>query len=447
MSATFHLLVLHPDEARALAVAGVDGPALPSMTPAEPFFALTEEVVAFAAEQLGVQATVLRCLAQQRDGDALQAVMVLEPHGDVPLPTGGRWVGCEAVDDLPLPEILRAAVGACLAEEADPARIHPLRAPWAVRGWRSRFETWVRDALAGEGYDVRGVLEQRKQWGITSLWRARTDRGFVYAKATPPLMHAEAGVTRLLAGWFPESIPQVVAADTARGWLLLEDFGGEVLGRFEGGENVVGEVARGFAAMQTATVARGAALLAAGAADRRQNVLAVQLPTLLHESEELGYLEDSARDALGRLEPAIRRWLAELAACGLPDTLLHGDLHFGNVARTPRGLVYFDWTDASVGPPLFDLTTLSYRLEPKRKHALVDGYLASWREVVPAGVLERALALAEGLGHLHHAASYGVIRKASEPSARWELGGTMAHHLKAFVCWAIRQTEGDYSLR
>jgi len=48
----------------------------------------------------------------------------------------------------------------------------------------------------------------------------------------------------------------------------------------------------------------------------------------------------------------------------LPSTLVHGDLHADNIARTGRGYVLFDWTDACVGHPFVDFVTFVYNFGP-----------------------------------------------------------------------------------
>ena len=45
----------------------------------------------------------------------------------------------------------------------------------------------------------------------------------------------------------------------------------------------------------------------------------------------------------------------ELAALPIPQTLVHGDLHLSNVSRQAGQYVLFDWTDACVSHPFFDM--------------------------------------------------------------------------------------------
>jgi hypothetical protein len=57
--------------------------------------------------------------------------------------------------------------------------------------------------------------------------------------------------------------------------------------------------------------------------------------------------------------------LAALIECGVPDTLVHGDFHPGNVAgRRPDSYVILDWGDSFVGHPLIDELAFVERLSP-----------------------------------------------------------------------------------
>jgi aminoglycoside phosphotransferase (APT) family kinase protein len=45
---------------------------------------------------------------------------------------------------------------------------------------------------------------------------------------------------------------------------------------------------------------------------------------------------------------------AEIASCGLPDTLVRGDFHPGNLRGDRDRLTLLDWGDSGVGHPLLD---------------------------------------------------------------------------------------------
>ncbi|MBI1880332.1 MAG: phosphotransferase [Chloroflexi bacterium] len=53
--------------------------------------------------------------------------------------------------------------------------------------------------------------------------------------------------------------------------------------------------------------------------------------------------------------PHLKARCDQLAGYSVPQTLVHGDLHTGNVALVEGKLLFFDWTDACVTHPFFDV--------------------------------------------------------------------------------------------
>jgi Ser/Thr protein kinase RdoA (MazF antagonist) len=120
---------------------------------------------------------------------------------------------------------------------------------------------------------------------------------------------------------------------------------------------------------------------------------------------------------LDALVPDLDARLGALADCGLPDTLVHGDLHAGN-ARLRDGAppVVFDWGDSSLGHPAFDVLRLTGDLEPDDREAVVAAWANRWRAVVPGADPERAVALARPLAPLNGAAVYATFLANIEPA-------------------------------
>ena len=116
---------------------------------------------------------------------------------------------------------------------------------------------------------------------------------------------------------------------------------------------------------------------------------------------------------------------ARLGELAVPQTLMHGDLNTGNVALVDGRCVFFDWTDACVGHPFFDLVTLlaenpdyGERLPDvlSARERLIDAYLGEWSAYEPMDRLRKAWALAEPLGWLHQAISSQYLLRSLEPN-------------------------------
>jgi hypothetical protein len=103
--------------------------------------------------------------------------------------------------------------------------------------------------------------------------------------------------------------------------------------------------------------------------------------------------------------------LARVAECGLPDTLVHGDLHPGNVRGATDRLVVLDWGDSRVGHPAFDILTLA-----GGSTDLVASWAARWRRDVPGCEPERALELIGPVAAARGAVVYAGFLAGIEPN-------------------------------
>jgi aminoglycoside phosphotransferase (APT) family kinase protein len=136
-------------------------------------------------------------------------------------------------------------------------------------------------------------------------------------------------------------------------------------------------------------------LRALGAPDRRLAVLESQV------AELVGDVAPDLAHAVQALEAACRD-------ADFPATIVHGDFHPGNaVVDDESRAVIFDWSDACVSHPLFDLHLFSFWSEDAQP--LIDAYSEGWGEDVGD-----AFALARAPSCLHQAVSYRAIQAASE---------------------------------
>lgn len=381
-----------------------------------------QAVVSAFERRLGTRPWLLRHLRFQEDeeGGVLEAVQEFELADDEwRLPRNGRWAGRDDLDRLRLEDADRELVAGYLDGLED---VPPARPAWSRPGWRDELLGWVEAELARLGRRLV-ALEQAKVWGISTVLRIETDRGELWFKASAPLplFVNEAVVTERLAARFPGQVPAPVAVEPDRGWILFEPF--DVLGR-DAAPALRRELFGRFARLQRRTVELVDSLLADGCLDRRLGVLERQVDDLLGDRRALHRLDAAELRAVRRLAPKLRETIRRLDALGLPPTLVHGDLHLGNVACMGGELVYFDWTDACVAHPFVDLHSLQWERDAASREALLDAYLEPWRAIVSERTLREAVALAAVATPLHHAVSYAMIAASLEPVSRPELDAT-----------------------
>jgi Phosphotransferase enzyme family len=438
-------VVVHPHRPEVLLLGGS---ALPEAELPDAVWTADAEVTATALRELvGVDAILLRPLEEHEDRAVRvqRATLVAAPREAAPpLPPGASWVGRADLDALAHAGNEHAAVAAQALDGLAGGT------PWANPRWFHAAEGWLRASLERLGATATGPVRQLRVWELSCILVAPTAGGDVYLKAVPdaPPFANEGVVMQALAGLFPDHVPAPLAVDAGRRWALLADFG-EELGEGDHGWEVPVEVredvVRTFARLQVRAAPHAGRLLAAGLPDRGLGWLAEQARGWLPEVEATGRLPwiDAATwlsaEEAAELRAAVPRLVAmcgELAGYAVPPSVVHGDLHPANVAKGPRGYVFFDWSDACVAHPFVDLLTMFQAGEEREvegpvRDRLRAACLAEWAGFEPAGRLLRAWRLAEPLGALHHAAGCRTLAE--------HLWGPVDPHMAGSTAWWLRK--------
>ena len=271
-----------------------------------------------------------------------------------------------------------------------------------------------------------------KHWSISSILRVRTDDPNLYFKAPArlPLFVREAAVTARLAERFPGYVPVPLALEPERDWMLLPEL---ELVSWGASLETRCEMLRRFAGLQRQAAGLTDELLAEGCLDRRLGVLETQIEPLLEDSRAVARLTSDETAELRRLAPTLKEMCRRLDGFAIPATLVHGDLHLGNVARGDGELVYFDWTDACIAHPFIDLLSLQWEKDESKREAMLDAYLEPWGGAETPERMREAAALAAVVIPLHHAVSYQTIVAGIEPVAQSELDATHTFLREALV--------------
>ena len=333
----------------------------------------------------GIEAAVLTCLSEE------PMIYLMVSTGAVP--EDARWV--HDVDD---PAVVAARQHLALPADS------PVTPAWTMPDWYDEALPWIAEHVAGSWTQVRS-------WGLSNVLRINGD---VYFKALAhsstirpagpdalPLLFAhEPLLLQKLSEDRPGSVPEPLAIDEKRAWMLLPDLGPPLAG--EADIAVWIDALQGHARLQRSYVDQMDRLFEFSCVDRRLAVLEAELDRLLGPNPATDRLEPAERALLPRRAEQLREAITELAAIGVPETLLHGDLHPRNVAVRDGRALSFDWTDGSVSHPFLDLVTFAEERSPiSQDKRLTDAYLAEWEEFASPADLRRALELANELGALH----------------------------------------------
>lgn len=279
--------------------------------------------------------------------------------------------------------------------------------PWDTTTWLPDVREWVSEALGEqpESFD----LMHKYSW--SSMVRVRSSRGVSYFKATSPAMRFEAALTDALSRWRPDVTVDLLAHDSAQGWLLMADSGTTLrqLNARHRNQEVMRNVFRTYAQLQIDTVSQAEKYLELGLPER-------SVSSVVAGGKRLGV----APELLESLALDVQR-------VELPVTLVHEELHDANVLIRDGIPVFIDWSDSSIGHPFFGVVVAlrsvsdKWELEPGDDflEELVDAYLEPWTYFAPHSELRGILSSAYRLGMLNRALSWeaGTV-DLSEEAAR-----------------------------
>jgi hypothetical protein len=293
-------------------------------------------------------------------------------------------------------------------------------ARWTSDTFAAELRDWVGGALDGVGAEVVG-LEDVHQRPWSTVWRVTASDGSIYwAKQNCPHQAFEAALLLVLDRLAPDRVVPVVAADPARGLHLVGDQG-PVFAQTVADDDLDAwcRVAAEAMHLQRDLVGHEAALVGAGvsvlaAAESAAHVEARVTSLTCLPADDPRRMEAEVAATVRALVPEVRRWAEQLDALGLPEALVHNDLHAGNVFATPTGMRFFDFGDAVIAHPLsalfVPLNVLLHRFETvpddPRLRRVADAALEVWGDVVPVAELRSALPAALRLGRVARAESW-----------------------------------------
>lgn len=447
---TYHLIIPHPAETRLLLREEGGGWLLPSFEPEIKYLARVGQNNTWVHERLGLGCITLYA-AHVEDGThdtgRVDVTYVLQVRDRDWSPPGGyRWASRDELDGLGVSVPGQRAVIEAWLDEREGRIEPPRRGAWNAPGWYDEASDWIRAQLEAHGIEMTAPPAQFKHWIITSALKIPTTHGDYYLKAVPAVFAQEPGITAALAARYPDYVPAPLATRSrpGEGWMLMPDFKGEVLERIS--VEQISEALRILARVQIDSISRVDELLAAGCLDRRLERLAAEFETLLHDPVVLVGLAPEEIERFQKHRPQFEEMCSRLAGYAVPQTLLHGDFHGGNLLARDGNILIFDWTDGCIAHPFLDLITgLNNRypgFNEQEQAAIRDAYLAEWHAYESPERLREAARLAWPLGALHQAVSYRGIMATPSDATSWEMAGAAGYFLK-HALKAVEQQAGE----
>jgi hypothetical protein len=353
--------------------------ALPPIPTATPWWQDIEPVVRAVRERHRLDVTVLRLLeVGEPSPSGIEITYLAETAADGPFEP---WEG--DLDD------------------------HPLRLAYAKPGGPAADLAWAQGVLEEHGYVRTGPAAQVRTWNLSSLWRIPVRGQTLWLKVVPPFFAHEGDLLRALAG--------------GRTPVLLGHQGGRMLMAEIPGEDLYGAPPPDLLRMvdllvelQSDWTGRTEELLRLGLPDWRGASLARAIDAVI--AHNASQLRPEDRASLEGFADDLSARFAEIAACGLPNTLVHGDYHPGNLRGDADVLTMLDWGDSGVGHPMLDQSAFLDRIAREAVEAVRAHWHAAWRAAAPGSDPDRASALLAPVAAARQAMIYQGFLDRIEPS-------------------------------
>ncbi len=304
-------------------------------------------------------------------------------------------------------------------------------APWTLSGWKEQAEAWILAALEKRGLTVSGPIEQPHVRYWSTVLRVPTTNETLYFKATASMLLHEAGVTQLVTEIGGDAVPELLAVDTEKGWMLMRDAGQQMrnMVKEDGDIRHWQKALLVYGELQCRLCSHTEELLNRGVPDRRLQHLPALYEELLADTPvlcigEKDGLTTEEYDRLRALIPDIPRLCDELESlAAVPETLDHNDLHDNNIFVKEGRYQIADWGDCCVTHPFFSMVvvlrsaahTLGLPDNAPELDTLYAAYLEPWSAYGTPEQLDAACRAALKLGTLGRVLNwYNVIRNLDE---------------------------------
>jgi len=252
----------------------------------------------------------------------------------------------------------------------------------------------------------------------------------------------EYALTAELTRRFPAYLPrQVATMPEWNGW-VMEDVEGVALNVSESiyhGEQAL----TALGVMQKDVANDIATLTAMGAKDWTCARIASLLEPFFSDAQCAMQAQTSTKarlfsgSELCQLKQDIKSALDEFMNCGIPETLVHGDIGHGNIIATSRGPVFLDWAETYIGHPflssehlLADLTRSS-SIFAGAQARLRSHYADHWKPYARPAELEDIAALGPAIAAFAYAViAWEANRNRHDPTLAWPLLRSMLRRTK-----------------
>jgi len=321
---------------------------------------------------------------------------------------------------------------------------------WQDPDWRKQVTEWIRTETERQGIRITGEIEQPHVYAWSTVLHIPTDQGKLFFKATAHETIYEAALTQSLARWFPDCMPEFLAVDAGRGWMLMRDGGGQLRASIRPAKDIAPwkPVIARYAEVQIGLSDHITELLSLRLPDHRLSVLPALFAELLSDEQSLMIDQEKGLTSTewGEMKDKTSRFqqiCVELARYGIPESLNHGDFHDGNVLVKDGRITFFDWGDASVTHPFTSLRTFfvsiemaldleDYSFTPEMRE-LLDLYLEPFHKFASKEELLKAYHISKPVASIVKALAWHQSITRMESTLRQEYAWIVPELMREFL--------------
>ena len=329
---------------------------------------------------------------------------------------------------------------------------------WKDPDWQKEAHDWIRAEAERKSIQLTGEIEQPHVYHWSTVMRVPTSSGLIFFKATAGETIHEIALTQKMTGWLPYCLPELIAVDARRGWMLMRDGGEQLRASVRPAKDTKPwkHVIKKYAELQIGLAEYVSEILALGIPDHRLAALPSLYAQLLTDMEilridqEKGLTSDEFQQ-LKEWLPRFEQICMDLAAYGIPESVNHGDFHDGNVLLKEERITFFDWGDADVTHPFVSLRTLwvsieialeldDYAFTPGMAD-LLDHYLEPFERFASRDELYKAYALSKPVASVVKALAWHQSIRRMDVSVREEYIHIVPAVLQEFLYHMEKLTE------
>ncbi len=244
----------------------------------------------------------------------------------------------------------------------------PVRRPtWERAAWFKNADSWIHHQLDRLKLQATSPVQQLRAFRSAScILHVTTAEERIFFKASCALPPSEAALTQALASNWPGLIPQPLAINAKKNWMLMRDYHSPDHGRVKFEDYPA--IARLLADIQLDSLESMDDWKELGCPVQGLDHLATFLqqldrlaPILEYEGETVLrgiVLNEEETDQLGRSGEELQIVCRELAEFSIPLTLVHLDIWYPNLIAKDGKFQISDWMGTVISHPFFSILRL-----------------------------------------------------------------------------------------